>query len=120
MGNLLGFSLLAQEKSVQDTIYHFVEEMPEPIDGYPAFYKWLAKSFKMTHRPPDWDEGIFISFIVEKDGRLNQLKISGKNGKDYTAHFYQTPNNTPVWQPGRHQGKPCRVKLKVRVLIRLN
>ena len=93
-------------------IYHDVEVKPEYNGGVAEFYKYVAKNFKV----PDISglQGkLFISFVVEKDGSLDDIKIIRSMGKQVDEEGYRILSTCPSWKPGEIRG------IKVRVLYSL-
>lgn len=93
-------------------IYHQVEVKPEYNGGVAEFYKYVSKNFKV----PDISglQGkLFISFVVEKDGSLDDIKIIRSMGKQVDEEGYRILSTCPSWKPGEIRG------IKVRVLYSL-
>jgi TonB family protein len=92
-------------------IFTAVEHEPEFKGGMQAFYKYLSSS---VHYPADAVKNhiqgkVFISFIVEKDGSLSDLKIVRSVSPDLDAETMRVIKASPNWNPGTQNGKPVRV-----------
>ncbi|MEO1653747.1 MAG: hypothetical protein AAFU64_09390 [Bacteroidota bacterium] len=114
--------LSAQDALARDSIFIIVEEMPEPINGRPTLYKWLAKSIYIDKElQKQWIESRFIfTFVVEKDGQMSQIKVQNASGEDLTQLIWRPSTQAPQWKPGQHQGMACRVQLRIPLRIHLN
>lgn len=88
--------------------------------GMPKFYQYIQKSF----RTDDMDGAvkIIVSFIVEKDGSLTDIKVArdisrgGKAGKEAKRVLERSPK----WKPGVQNGRPVRVRYSLPINIQVN
>jgi TonB family protein len=88
----------------------FVEEMPEPVGGMDAFYKFLQENLKY---PADLKEKgisgqVYIEFVIEKDGSIDHVKVVKGAHPDLDAEAMRVVKMLPKWKPGKQNGKPVR------------
>jgi TonB family protein len=94
-----------------------VEKQPEFPGGVSAFYQYLSKNIKYPKEA--WRDKIqgkvFLSFIVEKDGRLTDVKITRGLSAETNAEALRVVSASPKWSPGIQFGVPVRVKYNINV-----
>jgi protein TonB len=95
-----------------------LDEMPSPVGGQAAWSKFLQKNL----RYPDTDqEGrVIISFIIEKDGHLTDLKILKGVVSELDREAMRVLALAPAWKPGLQNGKPVRVKYTIPIIFQMN
>lgn len=88
------------------------EVQPEPKGGYSTFYQAVAKKIKYPRAAEqNGVEGkVYVSFIVEKDGTLSQLKLVTGIGYGCDEEALKSIPSI-AWNPGKQRGKPVRVKM---------
>jgi len=90
---------------------------PRFAGGLTAFYKYIAENFKA----PD-EEGfsgkMMVSFIVETDGSLSNIKVLKDIGYGTSAEAIRVLKASPKWIPGKQNGKPVRVEYSMPINIR--
>ncbi|MFM9836834.1 MAG: energy transducer TonB [Cyclobacteriaceae bacterium] len=102
-------------------IFIFVENNPEPLNGFKSFYQQLGKNIKY---PPQakriGTEGkVFVEFIVNKNGEPSDLKIIRGIGSGCDEEALRVLSLTK-WEPGKQRGKPVRVKMAMQLNFKLN
>ncbi len=79
---------------------------PEFPGGMDAFYLEFWKHFKI---PNDSLRGkLFITFIIEKDGSLTNLKVLRDIGFNSGSEAIKAIKKLPKWRPASYQGKIVR------------
>ena len=71
-------------------------------------YPQLAKENNITGR-------VFVSFVVEKDGRVGQVKILRDIGGGCGNEAVRVVKLMPKWKPGKQRGKPVRTQFNLPV-----
>ncbi len=103
-----------------NTIYDHVsmENPPTYPGGIAKFYEFLGKN--MTY-PVEAAEkkvkgNVFVSFNIEKDGSLTDVKVEGKKlGAGTDEEAIRVVKLSKRWNPGLVNGVPTRVKYNVPV-----
>jgi protein TonB len=92
-------------------VYTAVEHEPEFKGGVQAFYAYLTHTihYPAKAREHNIQGKVFISFIVEKDGSLSDIKIVRSVSEDLDAEALRVIKGSPHWNPGLQNGKPVRV-----------
>ena len=62
---------------------------------------------------------MIISFIVEKDGSLTDIKVEKSIDPLFDKEAVRVVKSMPKWEPGMWNGKPARVKFFVPIRFRL-
>ncbi|WP_461789191.1 energy transducer TonB [Pedobacter sp.] len=106
-----------------NNVYNFVsmENPPAYPGGIEKFYKFLGDNIKY---PPMAAENniqgnVFVSFTVEKDGSLTDIKIDRKLGYGTDEEAVRVLKLSRRWNPGMQNGKPVRVKYNIPIKFSL-
>lgn len=107
-----------------DEVHSFVslENPPKFPGGINDFYKFLGDNIKYPEEAAKQDiEGnVFVSFIVEKDGSLNDIKIDKGLGYGTDEEAVRILKLSPKWNPGTQNGKAVRVKYNLPIKFSLS
>ena len=71
-------------------------------------YPQQAKDNKIEGR-------VFVSFVVEKDGSISNIKVLRDIGGGCGAEVVRVVKLMPKWKPGTQKGKPVRVQFNLPV-----
>jgi protein TonB len=63
---------------------------------------------------------VFISFTVEKDGSITDVKVDRKLGYGTDEEAVRVIKASKRWNPGMQNGKPVRVKYNIPIQFSLN
>ncbi len=99
-----------------DYIYSVTNVKPEFPGGQEKFFKFVATNFVI---PEDADQfvKVFVSFIVEKDGSLTNIKVLRETGYGIGNEAVRVLKSSPKWKPAIHSGKPVRCSYTVPISI---
>lgn len=103
-----------EAKSSPDTIISFekVDQLPKfPDGGNPAFAKYLSQNIKYPQiaKENNIEGRVLVSFIVEKDGTLTDIKVLRDIGYSCGEEALRVLKTSPKWVPGIQDGKAVRV-----------
>lgn len=127
---LLLFStvILAQENKTipfskeDNTVYSSagLDRIPTPEKGHQDFAQYIAKNFNYSAEAiKNGISGkIFLEFIVEKNGKLNDIRIIRGLGHGLDEEAVRLFSNYGNWIPGQHNGRSIRVRFSVPITIR--
>ena len=98
-------------------VFTRVQEIPTYPGGEEARKKFIREHFKYSNLGPKVKiEGVvWISFIVEKDGSLSTIKVLNGIGAACDNEVISVVKQMPKWKPGKQNGMPVRVILKMPV-----
>lgn len=99
-----------------------VEVMPEYPGGMAAFYKWVGNTYQYPASAVDAGvQGrINVTFVVEKDGTLTDVKVVGKAlGFGTSEEAIRTLKKSKKWSAGIQNGRPVRVQYTLPIMLTL-
>ncbi|MCB2207932.1 MAG: M56 family metallopeptidase [Bacteroidetes bacterium] len=105
-----------------DTIYTVVEQMPAFPGDNEALFSYLSKN--ITYPEKAKKEGIsgrvFINFIVEKDGKVSDVKLLRGIGGGCDEEAMRVIREMPDWTPGMQDGQAVRVSYNIPIVFALD
>ena len=112
-------ALLPQQKDTR--IFTAVEHAPDFPGGVDKFYKFLQQNIKYPAeaRNKKVEGKVFVSFIVEKDGALSNLKIIRDLGAGCGNEALRVMKLSPKWNPGVQNGHKVRVQYTLPIAFTL-
>lgn len=98
-----------------------VEQLPEYPGGMVEFMKWLTKTLKYPEEALKRKiEGkVMISFIVDKDGSLSDIKVVKPANPLLDAEALRVARMMPKWKPGTDNGKVCRTMIAIPIVFEI-
>lgn len=105
-----------------DKTHIIVEEQPVPEGGLKTFYQYVRNNMKYpTQARRMGIEGkVFVSFVVEKDGSITELKVLKGIGAGCDEEALRVLANAPKWNPGKQRGKAVKVRMQLPIYFRLD
>ncbi|MBB3054806.1 energy transducer TonB [Mucilaginibacter gotjawali] len=94
---------------------------PQYKGGLEAFYKYLGNHIEY---PDDARENVIqgvvhLSFVVEKDGRLSEIKVKKGVYPSIDLEALRVMKKCPLWLPGTQYGRPVRVVYEIPISFSL-
>ncbi len=117
------FTLIAPPNKEGEPIsFAAVEKLPTFPGGDEAFGNYLAKSIRYPKiaRDKSIQGRVIVSFIVEKDGKLSNIKVLRDIGGGCGPEASRVLSESPAWNPGTQNGKPVRVAYTMPVNFTLD
>ena len=104
-----------------DTVFQMVEQMPEFPGGVEAMMHYVANNVKYPQEARDKNISgrVFVSFVIEKDGSVNEVKVMRGIGGGCDEEAVRVVKNMPKWKPGMQKGKPVRVSYMMPLNFKL-
>ncbi len=110
----------AEKDTGEDEIIDISEVMPEFPGGDAALMKFMGDKVKYPPVARDGIEGLVVlSFVVEKDGSISNIKILRDIGGGCGAAVVRAAKLMPNWKPGRQGGRKVRVRFTLPFRFRL-
>jgi len=104
-------------------VYDFVNitKQPEFPGGMMMFYAYLRKNVKYPAEAlkNNIQGKVFLSFIVEKDGKLNDIMVEQSLGGGTDEEAVRLLKESPKWTPGYQDRTPVRVKYNLPISFTL-
>jgi TonB family protein len=112
----------ADQPEPEDDIFTVVEDDPNFPGGQAALMKFLQENLTYpTKARTDSIQGtVFVSFVVEKDGKLSNTKILRGVSPELDEETIRVVKAMPAWNPGYHRGKAVRVQFYLPIRFVLN
>ena len=109
-------------EEAEEEVFLVVEEDPEFPGGLDALSKFIADNIKYPQlaKENNITGRVFVSFVVEKDGRVGQVKILRDIGGGCGNEAVRVVKMMPKWKPARQGNKPVRSRFTLPVMFRLN
>ena len=98
-----------QITNTDNTVYNSggIEVKPEFKGGLNKFYEYISKNYR-TPEVPGLKGKLLISFVVEKDGSIADIKVLKDIGYGTGEEAIRLLKNCPKWTPAEQQGKKVR------------
>ncbi len=98
-----------------------VEQLPQYPGGMSQFVKWLTETLVYPDQAMKRKiQGkVVISFIVEKDGSLSNLKVAKGAHRLLDAEAMRVAKLMPKWEAGKNNGKPCKTLVNLPIVFQL-
>lgn len=93
-----------------------IEVKPDFPGGIEKFYKFVAKNYQ-TPEEEGLKGKVFVSFVVEKDGSLTDIKVIRDIGYGTGKEAVRVLKSCPKWTPGEQNGKKVRVLYSLPINI---
>lgn len=122
---IMGYTPKQKSTEEDDNIvYSFVtmETPPTYPGGIESFYKFLGQNIKYPAIAAENNiqGNVFVSFTVEKDGMLSDIKIDRKLGYGTEEEAVRVLKLSRRWNPGMIGDRPVRVKYNIPIKFALN
>jgi TonB family protein len=111
-------------RNTQDSkVFDFIslDTQPSYPGGMEKFYQYLGKAVKypVEAQKNNIQGKVFLSFIIEKDGTLTDIKVERKLEPSLDAEAVRIVKESSKWLPGKQDGKPVRVKYNLPISFSL-
>lgn len=123
---LILFTLTNVKAQKNDTtkespIFTSVEQMPEFPGGPAAFINFLSNNLQYPVKAvTEKVQGkVFISFFVEKDGSLSEVKILRSLSAEIDSEAVRVIKKSPKWKPGIQNGRAVRTSFTLPINFKL-
>lgn len=111
---------MGQNPTSSEEVVAFVEKQPTFPGGDQALYNYLAKNLQYPKlaRKNGIQGKVVVSFVVEKDGSLSDLRILRDCGGDCGKEAMRLIRAMPKWIPGMQNGQVVQVRYTLPVTFR--
>ena len=94
-----------------------IEQKPEFQGGQEEFQKFIASNYKTPTDPDFIKAKIIVSFIVEKDGSLTDIKVLRDTGFGSGKEAIRVLKLSPKWISGMQNGKNVRCSFQLPISV---
>ena len=107
--------------SGDEPVFVIVEEQAEFPGGLDSMYAYIQKNLVYPEKAKaEGIEGrVFVSFIIEKDGSISNVKLLRGIGGDCDEAAVEMVKNMPKWKPAKQRGKPVRCQFTLPIKFEL-
>ncbi len=118
---MFAFQIVSAQDTVNvstDILYDTVaiEVKPEFPGGIGEFYKYFAKNYR-TPNVKKLNGKVYVSFIIEKDGSINEIKVLRDIGYGTGEEAIRVLKLSPNWKPGEQNGRKVRCSYNLPIAI---
>lgn len=108
-------------ENIDDDPFIVVEDEPQFPGGEAARKEFLAKNtdFPQTAREIGIDGTVYLTFVIEKDGSVTDVRILRGIGGGCDEEAVRVVKAMPKWIPGKQRGKPVRVQFNMSIKFTL-
>lgn len=102
-------------------IFTAVEKNAEYPGGLDKFYKYLESTMRYPSvaRENNVQGKVFLTFVVEKDGSLTDIKVLRGIGSGCDEEAMRVVRGSKKWTPGQQNGRPVRQQYTVPISFTL-
>ncbi|MFC4870558.1 M56 family metallopeptidase [Negadavirga shengliensis] len=103
-------------------VFDVVEEMPTPKGGMEGWNRYLNDNLVYpTSAKEEGIEGtVYAEFVVDKSGKVRDVSVVRGIDRHLDAEALNVLRNSPDWTPGKQQGQPVDVKMRIPIRFRIN
>ena len=114
-------NMLSQMTMAEGEVFSIVEETATPIGGYPVLYEYIGKNLKYPQqaRTMGIEGKVFIEFVVNVDGTLSDFVAVKGIGAGCDQEAMNVLKNSPLWNPGKQNGKTVRQRMVIPIAFKL-
>ena len=91
------------------------QTVPQFPGGLKAYQKYLKKNLKWPSKEMDGQGRVIISFVVEINGRLTNIKVTKKMAPDFDKEALRVIKKMPRWEPATVNGKPIKLNYAIPI-----
>ena len=113
------------EQKVEPVVAPIVE-FPDVEAGFPggpaAMMKWINDNVKYPQTSIEMNEQgrVFLSFVVEKDGSITNVKVERGISIDLDREAKRVVRKMPKWIPGESSGRAVRARCRLPINFQLH
>lgn len=103
----------------RETIFVITEVPPKPVGGMSAFFEYTEDNLKRPQeaRQKGISGNVYVQFIIERDGRLSNVKILKGLGFGCDEAVINLLEKAPKWNPGKQNGQIVRVQKTMSIRV---
>ena len=105
----------------EQTIFIVVEESASYPGGIQEMTNFIKNNLKYPQqaRETGTQGKVFVTFVVEKDGSLTDVKVLRDIGSGCGEEAVRVVKSMPKWKPAKQRGKPVRMQFNLPVAFTL-
>ena len=113
----MAFVSVSAYSQSDDEVYIMVEKRAEFPGGQSEMLKYIQdnRQYPDEAKENDVHGKVLVSFIVERDGTLSDVKVKRGIGSGCDEEAVRVITSMPKWRPGEQGGKAVRTSLTLPV-----
>ncbi len=110
-----------EEETEEEPIFTVVEESASFPGGMQELYKYVGSNlvYPQQARETGTQGKVFITFVVEKDGSLTDVKVLRDIGSGCGEEAVRVVKSMPKWKPAKQRGKAVRMQFNLPISFTL-
>lgn len=111
-----------EEEEEIDQILTIAEEMPTPVGGYDAFYKFFAENvvYPPIAKKAGIEGRVILEITVNNEGKLSNAIVARGIGYGCDKEALRVMNLWKDWNPGKQRGKPRTIRMYVPLVFKFS
>ena len=102
-------------------INEVLDKKPLFPGGIEKFYRYVGNNFRSPMLDETKNVRIFVSFVVEKDGSMSNIKVINKPGQALEKEAIRVLQSIKTkWSPGILNSKPVRTAYNLPIVVQVN
>ncbi|HZW39593.1 MAG: energy transducer TonB [Syntrophothermus sp.] len=113
--------VVEEEKEVKQQVFEYVEEMPTYPGGQEALMQYFAANivYPEIAKKAGVEGKVFVQFVVSKDGSISNATVLKGIGGGCDEEAIRVVRKMPKWIPGKQNGAPVNVNVKIPIFFKL-
>lgn len=113
--------VVTDEAGTGGTVVYAPDEKPDFPGGITKFRQWVGDHFNTSDIQTQATIKVTVSFVVEKDGTLSNIKILKDPGYGAGKEAVRVLKSLKTkWKPGKVKGQPVRTAYTLPIAIQVN
>lgn len=113
--------IVSIQRDDEKRIFDIVEQMPSFVGGNEKLMEYITNNLQYpeTAKKNDIQGRVIISFVVEEDGSVSNVKVNKSVDPALDAEAVRLVESMPKWEPGRQNGETVRARYSLPISFRL-
>lgn len=114
-------SEISEAAAQEEKVFTVVQQQPEFTGGYDSLKNFITRNLRypLEARSNGLEGTVYVSFIVEKDGSISEVKLIRGIGESADQEAKRVVQMFPNWKPGKHNDETVRVRFVLPVKFKL-
>lgn len=119
---LMGLIVKKIEGDWKEEEFIVIESQPVPKEGMKAFFEYISANLKYPDeaRKMGIQGKVFVEFVVDKDGKLINIKSVKGIGAGCDEEAIRVLKNAPEWTPATVVDMPVKVRMILPITYKLD
>lgn len=102
-------------------IAEMLDKKPQFPGGIEKFYRYVGNNFRSPMLDETKNVRIFVSFVVERDGSMSNIKVLNKPGQVLEKEAIRVLQSIKTkWSPGMLNSKPVRTAYNLPITVQID